>query len=269
MKNLAYRTWGVRGYPVLVLVHGFLGDSEDWQELAKQLEGSFYLVAVDLPGHGHSMNVSLDPANGFEAFNELLSETLSQLDLKQYSLLGYSLGGRLATHFALTHPQRLEKLLLESSHPGLEKDADRQVRRKSDLLWAEKFRKGPLSDVLQSWYHQPIFADLEHQIRDSLMQDRIGSGQDGEKLADMLETCSLSLQPSCWDGLSKAVFPVHYFYGERDLKFAEIARKLRDIGRTVSAFGIDLAGHNIHRQQPERMASHIRSLFGDVHDKAV
>ncbi|MGI9275561.1 MAG: 2-succinyl-6-hydroxy-2,4-cyclohexadiene-1-carboxylate synthase [Endozoicomonas sp.] len=269
MKNLAYRTWGVRGSPVLVLLHGFLGSSEDWQELAKQLEGLFYLVAVDLPGHGHSLNVRLDPANGFETFNELFRETLSQLDLKQYSMLGYSLGGRLATHFALTHPQRLEKLLLESSHPGLVKEADRQVRRESDGSWAEKFRNNALSDVLQSWYHQPVFADLEHQVRDSLMQDRIATGLEGEKLAGVLEACSLSLQPSCWDGLAKAAFPVHYFFGERDLKFAEVARKLRDLGQTVSALGIDRAGHNIHRQQPEIMASHIRSLFGVEHEKAV
>ena len=215
------------------------------------------------------MNVRLDPANGFETFNELFYETLSQLDLKQYSLLGYSLGGRLATLYALSHPQQLEKLLLESSHPGLEKEADRQVRRESDCSWADKFRNNPITEVLQSWYHQPVFADLEYQVRERLMQDRIASGLDGEKLADTLEACSLSRQPSSWYGLAKGAFPVHYFYGERDLKFAKIARQLRDLGRTVSALGIEQAGHNIHRQQPERMAAHIRSLFGVEHEKTV
>ena len=75
MNNLAYRTWGIRGRPTLVLLHGFLGDSEDWLPLVSLLEEDFYLVAVDLPGHAKSLNVELSDDKAFALFSDLLDLT--------------------------------------------------------------------------------------------------------------------------------------------------------------------------------------------------
>ena len=294
MNNLAYRTWGIRGRPTLVLLHGFLGDSEDWLPLVSLLEDDFYLVAVDLPGHAKSLNVGLSDGStdelsddhvtlsddniklsddniklsddniklsydkAFAVFSDLLDLTLHQLDLKHYSLLGYSLGGRLALLHSLSHSNRVEQLLLESCHPGLESEADRDLRRQTDKEWAERFRTEPLDQVLQRWYHQPVFADLNSQQRQDLMQHRLGINKDGRLLGDILEYCSLSRQPACWGQIEDVSFPVHYFYGERDLKYTELALRLHKSGSLAGLHKIAGAGHNIHREQPAEMADVIR-----------
>ncbi|AMO57280.1 2-succinyl-6-hydroxy-2,4-cyclohexadiene-1-carboxylate synthase [Endozoicomonas montiporae] len=264
MNNLAYRTWGIRGRPALVLLHGFLGDSEDWLPLVSLLEDDFYLVAVDLPGHAKSRSIELPDNNAFTAFSDILDLTLQQLDLKRYSLLGYSLGGRLALLHSLSHGDRVEQLLLESCHPGLESETDRSIRRQTDQEWAERFRTEPLDEVLQRWYHQPVFADLNSQQRQALMAHRLGVNQDGQHLGDILDHCSLSRQPACWGRMEDVSFPVHYFYGERDLKFAEIALRLHKSGSLSGLHKIAAAGHNVHCEQPSGMADVIRQQLSHV-----
>ncbi|UYM17024.1 2-succinyl-6-hydroxy-2,4-cyclohexadiene-1-carboxylate synthase [Endozoicomonas euniceicola] len=262
MNNLAYRTWGIRGRPTLVLLHGFLGDSEDWLPLVSLLEEDFYLVAVDLPGHAKSLNVELSDDKAFALFSDLLDLTLHQLDLKHYSLLGYSLGGRLALLHSLSHSHRVEQLLLESCHPGLESEADRDIRRQSDKEWAERFRTEPLDEVLQQWYHQPVFADLNSQQRQTLMEYRLEINRNGRLLGDILEYCSLSRQPACWGQMEDVPFPVHYFYGERDLKYTGIALRLHKSGSLAGLHKIAGTGHNIHRERPADMAAIIRQQLG-------
>ena len=267
MNNLAYRTWGIRGRPALVLLHGFLGDSEDWLPLVSLLEQDFYLVAVDLPGHAKSRTVEWSGENAFAAFSERLDLTLQQLDLKRYSLLGYSLGGRLALLHSLNYGERVEQLFLESCHPGLESETDRSIRRQTDQEWAERFRTEPLEEVLQRWYHQPVFADLNSQQRQALMEHRLRVNQDGGPLGDILDRCSLSRQPACWGRLEGVSFSVHYFYGERDLKFTEIALRLHKSGSLSGLHKVAAAGHNVHREQPAAMADVVRQQLSrsDLH----
>ncbi|KEQ18671.1 hypothetical protein GZ78_00650 [Endozoicomonas numazuensis] len=272
--NLAYRTWGIREGVPLVLLHGFLGDSSDWEALARNLENDLYLVAVDLPGHGKSRDIKVSQDNAFEAFSDLLRQTLSQLGLSQYSLLGYSLGGRLAMSHLVQETEAVDRLLVESSHPGLEDEAERKARWKNDQGWAEQFRNNPLSEVLQRWYHQPIFADLNSRERERLMQHRCNSHQveissteqeaateSGESLAYALEAFSLSRQPEFWGMLNRTSGASHYFCGERDLKFQAIAHRLLEMGCFHGIHEIKEAGHNIHREQPEVMAKMIRQLL--------
>ncbi|WP_422474503.1 2-succinyl-6-hydroxy-2,4-cyclohexadiene-1-carboxylate synthase [Endozoicomonas sp. ALB032] len=270
--NLAYRTWGIREGVPLVLLHGFLGDSGDWEEFARHLETDLYLIAVDLPGHGKSRDVKVSQDNAFEAFSDLLRGTLYQLGLEHYSVLGYSLGGRLAMSHLAQAGEAIDRLLLESSHPGLEDDAERQARWKNDQDWAEQFRNDPLNEVLQRWYHQPVFADLNSRERERLMQHRCSShqieglspdkvGANGASLAWALEAFSLSRQPDFCGVLNRSSQASHYFCGERDLKFQNIAHRLLEMGCVHSVHEIKAAGHNIHREQPEAMAAIIRQLL--------
>ena len=273
--NLAYRTWGIREGVPLVLLHGFLGDSGDWETLARNLENDLYLVAVDLPGHGKSRDIKVSREKAFEEFSDLLRQMLSQLDLDRYSMLGYSLGGRLAMSHLTREGDAVDRLLVESSHPGLEDNAERQARWKDDQSWADQFRTDPLSEVLQRWYHQPVFADLNSRERERLMQHRCisnqtqesssnevtGSGTSGESLALALEAFSLSQQPDFWGMLNRSSGASHYFCGERDLKFQGIAHRLLEMGCFQEIHEIKEAGHNIHREQPQAMATIIKQLL--------
>ena len=105
--GLAFRTTGLRNHPPLLLLHGFLGNAGDWQALVHELSETFYLILVDLPGHGQSQSVSLhDSCTPVETMNELINRVLDQLDFHKVSVLGYSMGGRIAVGYALSWPKK-------------------------------------------------------------------------------------------------------------------------------------------------------------------
>jgi 2-succinyl-6-hydroxy-2,4-cyclohexadiene-1-carboxylate synthase len=107
---------------------------------------------VDLPGHGGSSAVRVD---GFNGVDEMLQTTLLSYNILNYWLVGYSLGGRIAMHYALLAAGRPGRLIVEGviradERCGVNRVAQRQA-------WAQRFRELPLADVFTDWYQQPVF----------------------------------------------------------------------------------------------------------------
>ncbi len=172
----------------LVLLHGLLGDSGDWQPVIDRLP-AIRCLALDLPGHGqHSaLNVS-----DFEQSHQWLVAELANRNIERYLLAGYSLGGRLALYHASREPAGLRGLLLENCHPGLPA-SERAVRIQHDERWARRFEQEPLADVLADWYRQGVFADLDDAARARQIARRLDN--DGQGIATMLRATSLGKQP--------------------------------------------------------------------------
>ncbi|MGI2258445.1 o-succinylbenzoate synthase [Shewanella sp. GXUN23E] len=251
---LASRCNGERTLPTLVLLHGFLGSKDDWQPLLPYLREHFYCIALDLPGHGDSAAISL-PTPGFDACSDLIIRTLDSLGVAQFALLGYSLGGRIALHLAQRlsqqSPSRLTALLLESCHPGLQDDAEREARARNDARWAKRLTQEPLTTVLADWYQQPVFADLSDVQKRDLVVKR--SQADASELVNCYRATSLALQQDLWSVPDALTCPVVFFAAQRDSKFRALARRWRDQGR-LNCRIIAGAGHNIHIEQPKLLA---------------
>jgi len=267
--SLAYCCYGDISAPPLLLLHGFLGNVADWSALVSLLENDFYLIAVDLPGHGASSWQELDNQGG-QSFGHRLEQTLqavahhNRVDLSRISMLGYSLGGRLAMACATAFAHRIERLFLEGAHPGLVGEQARRERYHSDWHWAKRFAGEPLARVLHDWYRQPVFADLsEQQVQLLIAQRANGSGQ---QLAEAMMAFSLSKQPdyrrALWQLKTEAQVPIHYIHGANDHKFAQLGQQLLSEQVISSVYSISQCGHNVHRQQPEAMAQLLRVLSG-------
>jgi pimeloyl-ACP methyl ester carboxylesterase len=103
--------------PATVLIHGLGGFAESWRYTAAALQPHNRVIAVDLPGFGQSAK----PRGGytFSFFVEVLDALLHALDVERVRLVGHSLGGGIATAFALAYPERVERLaLLGATVPG-------------------------------------------------------------------------------------------------------------------------------------------------------
>ncbi len=94
----------------LVLLHGWGMNGAVWQQTVDALSQDFRLHVVDLPGFGHSHHSHFE---SIEHMAELVLEHAPQNAI----WLGWSLGGLLATHIALHHPERVEKLITVASSP--------------------------------------------------------------------------------------------------------------------------------------------------------
>ncbi|GAA4886353.1 2-succinyl-6-hydroxy-2,4-cyclohexadiene-1-carboxylate synthase [Ferrimonas pelagia] len=245
---LALRRWGDPTLPPLVLLHGFLGSSADWQPVADALGQRFHCIAVDLPGHGDSAQVQLTTPPAFEHCVDLLLASLRALP--RFHLLGYSLGGRLALHLAQhlqsSQPQRLLSLTLESAHPGLTDPAQRQQRLEADACWHQSMLDQPMQTFLDAWYRQGVFADLSDARRAQMIAAR--SGNDPRALSALYLGTSLGHQ-SDLRGLANAM-PIRLLTGEHDTKFSEMGQHWA--ARTALSHRVIRAGgHNLHAGAPE------------------
>jgi 2-hydroxy-6-oxonona-2,4-dienedioate hydrolase len=100
----------------IVLQHGFVGCGEIFAPLSAHLAPNFDVIATDLPGLGGSADIPA-PADVGE-LAKILVETLTELDVDRFSILGHSLGSETALHLAMDFPERVEKLILYGGCAG-------------------------------------------------------------------------------------------------------------------------------------------------------
>lgn len=112
VARLSYRSWG-RG-PVVLLLHGLAGSGEAWVPVAQRLAADHTVVVPDLPGHGSSFIRNGDHSLANTATS--LRDLLAVLGHDRVTVLGHSLGGGVALHFAYQYPDRCQRLILVS--PG-------------------------------------------------------------------------------------------------------------------------------------------------------
>jgi pimeloyl-ACP methyl ester carboxylesterase len=109
--RLHVRDSGPRDAPAVILLHGFGASLHTWEPWAKALATQFRVIRFDLPGFGLT---GADPTGTYSDARsvEILSALMDKLALKRASLVGHSMGGRLAWTFAAAAPERIEKLVL-------------------------------------------------------------------------------------------------------------------------------------------------------------
>jgi pimeloyl-ACP methyl ester carboxylesterase len=109
--RLHVRDRGPRQGSAVILIHGFGASLQTWDAWADALARSHRVICFDLPGSGLSLP---DPAADYTDARsiQLLLALMDQLGLQRASLVGHSIGGRIAWTFAALHPERVERLVL-------------------------------------------------------------------------------------------------------------------------------------------------------------
>jgi pimeloyl-ACP methyl ester carboxylesterase len=111
--ELFFREYG-RGAPTLVILHGLLGSSQNWQRAAKIFAGKCRVLVVDQRNHGSSPHTA---THSFADLREDVKHFFDQQRLDQAYLLGHSMGGLAAMEFAFHYPERLAGLIIEDIAP--------------------------------------------------------------------------------------------------------------------------------------------------------
>jgi pimeloyl-ACP methyl ester carboxylesterase len=114
---------GPRDAPAIILLHGFGSSLQTWDAWAAALAKTHRVIRFDLPGFGLT---GPDPTGDYSDARamRIIVALMDQLGLAKASVIGNSLGGRLAWMFAADHPDRVDKLVLVSpdgfASPGFE-----------------------------------------------------------------------------------------------------------------------------------------------------
>ncbi|MBS2027936.1 MAG: 2-succinyl-6-hydroxy-2,4-cyclohexadiene-1-carboxylate synthase [Deltaproteobacteria bacterium] len=241
---------GPRGESALVALHGFTGTAEELLAPARRLS-DIERIGVDLIGHGQS-DAPADPARyGFEQAIQDLVKLLERLERPSVELWGYSQGGRLALAFALAHPKRVTRLILESASPGIESESERTVRRHDDETLAQFIEREGIEAFVARWEALPLFAserELPPEARAELRRSRLSQRAVG--LANALRGLGTGTQPSFWPRLHELGCPTLLITGARDEKFHAIAQGMSQQLPNSRHISIADAGHAPHRERP-------------------
>ncbi len=123
--RLRLRDTGPSDAQAIVMLHGFGASLETWEDWAKSLSRRYRVIRFDLPGFGLT---GPDPTGDYTDARtmKILGDLMDQLDVARASLIGNSLGGRIAWNFAAMHPARVINLILISpdgfASPGVNYD---------------------------------------------------------------------------------------------------------------------------------------------------
>jgi 2-succinyl-6-hydroxy-2,4-cyclohexadiene-1-carboxylate synthase len=248
--------------PPVVLLHGFLGSSADWQQVVAPLAEDFRCIAIDLPGHGASTRLA-DEAYTWEGALDALEATLAALTIDRFRLAGYSMGGRLALGLALRRPGRARRLALVGASPGIESAADRASRAGLDEDRAAELERDPDAFV-RAWYRMPLFASLARRngLLDGLIASR--AGNDPAEAARALRGFSTGRMPSYWGKLDGLGAPTMAIAGARDPKFVDLAFRMAAAGRPVMPLVLPRTGHLVPLEHPALLADSLHDFFGDA-----
>ncbi|WVZ74855.1 hypothetical protein U9M48_022979 [Paspalum notatum var. saurae] len=270
---------------VVLLLHGFLGTSEDWVPMMKALAPSARVIAVDLPGHGESQILQHHVKNSEEfvvtvqLVTDLLSQLMCHITDGEVVVVGYSMGARIALHMALNEVYKIRGVVTISGSPGLRDEASRRRRIATDKSRAQFLMSCGLECFLQTWYSGKLWASLrEHPKFDSLLRTR-SKHKNIKALAKVLADTSVGRQKSLWEDLKHLKRPLLIVAGEKDAKFKDISQAMcREImshgecgsdGRNgkelCELIIIPDSGHAVHVENPLPLVRAVRKFLQKLH----
>jgi 2-succinyl-6-hydroxy-2,4-cyclohexadiene-1-carboxylate synthase len=161
------------------------------------------------------------------------------------------MGGRLCLQLALDRPERVERLVLISSSPGIADDAERAARRDSDEAMAREIERDGVAAFLERWLAQPLFSTLPREL----------AGIDDRRAANTVESLTRQLvvlgqgsQPDNWPRLGELRMPVLLIAGALDTKYVDIAHRMGEAIPDARVEIVDGAGHACQLERPDDVA---------------
>jgi 2-succinyl-6-hydroxy-2,4-cyclohexadiene-1-carboxylate synthase len=235
--------------PTVVFLHGFTHTGRSWRPVITALGERYTSVADDIRGHGDASErvpVSLEAVIG---------DVRTAAGPEPFTLVGYSMGGRIALHVALAAGERVERLVLIGASPGIADDGEREARVRADEELAAKIERSSIEEFARRWAQTPVLAGLPAAALHAAHADRLRSTPAG--LARALRGLGTGALPSLWERLGELSIPVTVMVGERDSKFQGIAAEMTTGMPAAELLVVPGVGHAVHLEAPEAVAEQL------------
>jgi 2-succinyl-6-hydroxy-2,4-cyclohexadiene-1-carboxylate synthase len=197
-----------------------------------------------LPGHGPQPQMRAD-------FRSVVDSIAASID-QPTTVVGYSMGARLALSLALTHPACVRRAILIGVNPGLEDAAARDERRGWEERQAQHLQQHGIEAFVASWEALPLFETqrtLPVLVREAVRRDRLAQSAAG--LAWAMRTLGLGSMPSYWSVPEEANVELRLITGALDDKFTSLAKRFVNTVPNASHRIVDGVGHNVVLEAPQ------------------
>jgi pimeloyl-ACP methyl ester carboxylesterase len=260
MVKLFYREEGKGNDKLIVIVHGLYGSSDNWLTVGKKLGQKYHVYMVDQRNHGRSPNAD---THTYEDMASDLAAFFDQHQLGKAIVIGHSMGGKTAMHFAAEYPEKVEKLIVADIAPRnyLELEENSQYHQHQYILESLKeirlhqyetreeiagFLKLKLDNeglvmfLLKNVYRNKETKKFDCRINVDVLHaylDEVINGVNYRWFEDRMPIFN---------------YPVLFIKGEKSAYISEEDEKnIRDIYPDVKFETIPNAGHWLHAEQPQ------------------
>jgi pimeloyl-ACP methyl ester carboxylesterase len=255
-----YRVVGDRAAPPVVMLHGIMGHSREWDVLVESLASTYLVIVVDQRGHGETQWASEYTA---AVMADDLIALIEQLGLVEPRVVGHSMGAMAAMLAAARRPELVRQLVIVDVGPDTV-SGQLAIELAEFLRGLARASYGSVDEALAQWEANPFVRRdlLEHYVEHNLVPGRDGRlvwRFDGVGLARFFAGVS---DRELWDAVDHIVCPVLLVRGEHSPALSSstaraIVHRSADARLTV----IPNASHDLGVERPEAVAGAASTFF--------
>ena len=247
--DVHFKDTGPRDAPVLLLLHGFGSSLQTWDIWSSKLEEHYRVIRLDLPGFGLT---GPSPVHDYSEQNDVstLSHFVDKLGLSSFSLMGHSMGGKMAWGLAALMPERVEALVLMApdGYPQI-KDIGKKPYEMPAIMGVMKFC---LPKILVRKSIEPAFFDAS-VLSDSLVDRYYDMLRAPGVRAAILDRANQTIYTDPVPRLKKITAPTLLIWGEADQMIpSSNAKSYSEVLSKSQTVLLPRLGHLLQEEQPEK-----------------
>lgn len=138
-----YAEGGNKEKGLLIFVHGFQADKRFWLHYLDRFISNYHIIIPDLPAHGGSTFQALQKFD-LRSLAQTFNDFILAKGVKQFSLVGTSLGGGVILEYAAAYPEKIQNLILINPigiRPDNEKDYSELVARNEEIFFPNNLKE--------------------------------------------------------------------------------------------------------------------------------
>lgn len=206
----------------LILIHGVGLDHTMWTRQVEDLSKHFRVIVYDMVGHGGSSH----PPGPYTLpqFVEQLAELINSLKIDRCHIVGFSMGGMVASAFALKYSEKIKTLTIMNAVATRTEEQRKAILKRVE----EVKRTGPMATIepaIQRWF-SPSFLNGQKQLVDQIRK-RLETNDHASYSASY--TLFATADEELWPRIQQIKVPTQIITGELDIgSNPEIAEQLHE-----------------------------------------
>lgn len=214
----------------IYMIPGLMTDERLWSRIKPLLEEKYEIVHTPIP---HS-----------EDFDEIIDILFEQFKEEKVNLLGFSLGGYIASYFAITYPNRVNKLFTVAATPGASTEAEIERRKEKFVVIEKEGFQGLTYEKAKSLVEKQEDEELIKIIQDMFL--------DLGKETFVSQLTSTFYRKDLFEDLTHLDIPIWFFYSKDDrLLNQNSIHRLDTVEHKMKVICREGTSHNIPLEVPE------------------
>lgn len=221
----------------IYMIPGLMTDERLWSRIKPLLEEKYEIVHTPIP---HS-----------EDFDEIIDILFEQFKEEKVNLLGFSLGGYIASYFAITYPNRVNKLFTVAATPGASTEAEIERRKEKFVVIEKEGFQGLTYEKAKSLVEKQEDEELIKIIQDMFL--------DLGKETFVSQLTSTFYRKDLFEDLTHLDIPIWFFYSKVDrLLNQNSIYRLDTVEHKMKVICREGTSHNIPLEVPEDLCELIK-----------